>query len=110
MIQDTLAELEARLRQAQSAKPETRDELLELLALLRSEIGAISKTHSEDAQSIAAFTHLSAHEVTRQEKNPQSIRHSLGGLSSSVAGFEESHPRLVQIVNRICTTLSNMGI
>jgi hypothetical protein len=35
---------------------------------------------------------------------------SLKGLSSSVEGFEKSHPQLVQVVNRICTTLSNLGI
>ena len=28
----------------------------------------------------------------------------------SVEGFEASHPRLVEIVNRLATTLSNMGI
>jgi len=35
---------------------------------------------------------------------------SLEGLSSSVEGFEKSHPKLVQIVNAISNTLSNLGI
>jgi len=32
------------------------------------------------------------------------------GLASSVRGFEVSHPRLVQIVDRLALALSNMGI
>jgi hypothetical protein len=34
----------------------------------------------------------------------------LAGLSASVEGFEKSHPKLVEIVNRICTALSGLGI
>ena len=73
MIQNTLAEIEARLRQAESVKPETRDELLNLLGTLRSEMGALAKTHSEQAESIAGFTTVSAHEATRGEKNPELV-------------------------------------
>jgi len=32
------------------------------------------------------------------------------GLRSSVDGIEQSHPRLVQIVNAISKTLSDLGI
>jgi hypothetical protein len=31
-------------------------------------------------------------------------------MSSSVEGIEKSHPKLVQIVNAISNTLSNLGI
>jgi hypothetical protein len=34
----------------------------------------------------------------------------LRGLQSSAEGFEKSHPKLVEIVNRISSTLSNLGI
>jgi hypothetical protein len=110
MIQNTLAEIEARLRQADSVKPTTRAELLDLLATLRSEVGSLSQTHSEQAKSIAGFTTVSAHEATRDKKNPELVDLSLKGLASSVAGFEKSHPKLVEVVNRICTTLANLGI
>jgi hypothetical protein len=46
----------------------------------------------------------------RSEQNPQLLKLSLEGLGSSVAGFEGSHPRLVQIVNAISNTLANLGI
>ena len=98
MIQNTLAEIEERLRQAESVNAETRAELLNLLATLRSEVGTLSKTHSEQAESIAGFTTVSAHEAIRDEKNPELVDLSLKGLATSVAGFEESHPKLVEPV------------
>ena len=110
MIEDTLAKIEARIHGADAIKEDKRQELQELLATLKSEVAELSKTHAEQAQSIAGFTELSAHEATREQQNPQLLKLSLDGLSSSVAEFESSHPRLVQIVNSISNTLSNLGI
>ncbi|PAW78463.1 MAG: hypothetical protein B9S33_19705 [Pedosphaera sp. Tous-C6FEB] len=109
MIHDTLSKIEARIGQS-AAKEEAKAELLTLLSTLKSEVAELSKTHGDEAQSIAGFTQVSAHEATREEPNPELVKHSLDGLSASVEGFEESHPQLVAIVNRICTTLSNLGI
>jgi chromosome segregation ATPase len=110
MIQDTLEKIEARLQNAESLTPDKRAELSTLLATLKQEVAELHKTNADEATSIAGFTELSAHEATRVEKNPVLLQHSLEGLKGSVDGFEESHPRLVQSVNAICTTLSNLGI
>jgi len=110
MIEDTIAQLEARIQKTDSVKPENKAELLQLLSTLRSEISAISTTHGEDAESIAGFTTVSTHEAMRERKNPELMKASLQGLSSSVAEFEETHPGQVQVVNRVCETLANLGI
>ena len=110
MIRDTIGKIEERLRQADAIKSENKAELLGLLATLKAEVSELSRTDADKAQSIAGFTAVSTHEATREEPNPQLLKLSLEGLSSSVQGFEESHPRLVQIVNAISTTLSNLGI
>ena len=110
MIYDTISKIEERIRAAEAVGGENKAELLKLLAALKSEVAGLSQTHAEDAQSIAGFTAVSAHEATREGRNQELVRLSLKGLSSSVQGFEQSHPRLVQVVNSICTTLSNLGI
>jgi hypothetical protein len=110
MIEDTIGKIEARIQNAESVKEERRKELLELLGTLKSEVSELSKTHSDEAQSIAGFTAVSAHEATRSKRDPKLLRLSLEGLGSSVAGFEGSHPRLVHIVNAISNTLANLGI
>ena len=110
MIEDTIAKIEQQLNAARTIRPERRAELLQLLETLKSEVSDLSSTHGEEAASIARFTEMSAHEATRTRQDPQLLDLSLEGLRSSARSFEESHPKLVQIVNSISRTLSNLGI
>jgi hypothetical protein len=110
MIQDTITQIEARIEKAKSLNDEKKRELLNLLSTLKAEISELSKTHTEHTQSITGFTEVSIHEAMREERNPQLLKLSLQGLSTSVEGFESSHPKLVGIVNSICNILSNIGI
>jgi len=110
MIEDTIGEIEAKIRDAGAVSEDRKRELLQLLGQLKSEVGTLAKTHDEQAESIAGFAQISAHEATRTSQNPQSLQHSLQGLKSSVDGFEQSHPHLVRVVNAISNTLSNLGI
>jgi hypothetical protein len=110
MIKETITQIEARIEKAESLNEARKKELLDLLSTLKTEISELSKTHAEHSRSIAGFTGVSIHEAMREEKNPQLLKLSLQGLSTSVEGFEISHPKLVGIVNSICHTLSNIGI
>jgi chromosome segregation ATPase len=109
-MQDTISKIEERIRNAGTMQEQSRAELLDLLGQLKSQISTLSQTDQEQAQSIAGFTEVSAHEATRGEKNPQLLQHSLGGLKSSVEELEQSHPQLVGVVNRLAAMLANMGI
>lgn len=110
MIENTISEIEAKIRSAESVSDERKRELLQLLGTLKTEVGSLAQTHGEQADSIANFAKISALEATRTEPNPQLRELSNQGLLSSVDGFEQSHPKLVQIVNSISSTLSNLGI
>ena len=110
MIKETISSIEAKIQSAEAINGDKKRELLQLLGTLKSEVDTLAQTHDEQAQSIAGFTEISAHEATRTQQNPELLQLSLKGLSSSVEGFENSHPRLVQIVNTISQTLSNLGI
>ena len=110
MIEDTIGKIEARIQSADSVKEERRQELLQLLGTLKTEVATLSKTHGEEAKNIAGLTEKSTHQAIGSESDPQLLKESLTGLDSSVQGFEQSHPKLVQIVNAISRTLSNLGI
>jgi hypothetical protein len=110
MIEDTLKKIELQITGSESLRAERRQELLGLLETLKAEVGELSKTHDEQAQSIAGFTQVSAHEAMRSQQNPELLNLSLKGLRSSVEELEKSHPHLVRIVNSISHTLSNLGI
>ena len=56
MIEDTLAKIEARLQSAEAIPENKRRELQQLVAKLKAEIGGLSRTHAEQAESIAGFT------------------------------------------------------
>jgi hypothetical protein len=110
MIQDRFDQLEDSVKNSSNIPDATKTELLNLLSGLKSEILDLSKTHSEDARSIATFTDLSTFEATRGQKKPQLIQTALHGLASSVEDFETTHPNLTHLVNRIAVILSNTGI
>jgi len=110
MIGDTISKLEGKLRESTSVNPETRAELLELLGRLKGEISELSRSNAEQAKTIAGHTEFSTREAIREGKNPETLKRSIEELSASVEGFESSHPTLVEVVNRIATTLSNLGI
>jgi hypothetical protein len=110
MLRDTISNIEGRIRNTGAMDDTQRAELLKLLGQLRGEISGLSTTHQEQAESIASFAEVSAQEATRSSKNPEALRHSIGGLESSVGEFEKTHPQLVGVVNRIATMLANMGI
>jgi len=110
MIEKTISEIEAQIAGAEAVSAERKAELLKLLGTLKTEVAALSKTHGEQADSIAGFAKVSAHEATRVDQNPELREISIRGLESSASGFEQTHPRLVQIVNAISKTLSDLGI
>jgi hypothetical protein len=110
MIQETITQIEERIKNAKFLNEERKMELLGLLSTLKTEVSELSKTHAEHTQSITGFTEVSIHEAMREEKNPQLLKLSLQALSASVEGFESSHPKLVGIVNSISLILSNIGV
>lgn len=98
MIEDTIRQIEARLNSSNSLAPETRAELLGLLARLRTESAQLPS--SERA----------AVELGSGGAAPESMQEHAEQLRSSVEEFEESHPKVVQLVNHIANTLSGLGI
>ncbi|HEV2455348.1 MAG TPA: DUF4404 family protein [Verrucomicrobiae bacterium] len=91
MIQQTISDLEAKIR-AEPMSEARKGELLKLIATLKSEVIQLEMASS-----------------ATQEKQ-KVLKSSVEELRSSVEGFEQSHPRLVQAINSISNTLSNWGI
>lgn len=110
MIQETLFQVKRRIEEADSITEEKKKELLDLFSRLQSEIEKLATTDQERAESIAGFTQTFAHEATRKEKIDHLHKLSFEGFVASVEGFESSHPKLVELVNSIFNSLSNLGI
>ena len=110
MIEDRLEQMQSAIEQSPKISGDTKAELLALVAGLKAEIKTLAETHHEEASSITRFADASAHEAARARQNPQLAETALSGLRGSIQGFEDSHPTLVETVNRFATALSNMGL
>jgi hypothetical protein len=110
MLEETVNKIEAAIGRIGSLETRDKAEILGLLESLKSEVSELSRTHGEHARSIAGLAEIAAHEAGRREKSPGLLKHSLEGLALSARGFEDSHPRLVRIVDGICVLLARMGI
>ena len=102
--------IESTIEAARNIPSPRKEELLAMVAGLKSELTNLSKTHHEEAASITRFADASAHEASRSRKNPKLADTALSGLRVSIHGLEDSHPVLVGVVNRFATALSNMGL
>ena len=109
MIEKTISEIEARVRGVGSVNETQKQELLTLLGKLKAEVGLLEQTHSQEAKSIAGSINVTTQAATSGTQNPESVKSSVAGLRSSVEGFEQSHPKLVQVVNSLSNMLSNLG-
>lgn len=110
MMEDTIRQLQQEVRASTTLDAAERQALLELVTRLESEVQGLSQTHADEAASVARFSSVSAGEALRPHKNERLVGAALGGLSASVEQFEESHPRLVQVVEDLSRFLSALGI
>ena len=109
MIRQTLSQMRKQIDESDSIQPASKKKLLALLSDLQSEIQGLSETDRDHAENIIGFAQASTHEAIHKsgKTEPQS---SVDRLAESVAGFEETHPRLVETVNSICLALSNLNL
>jgi hypothetical protein len=84
-------------------------ELERQLAALHAELVQLAQTDADHAKTIRGFADLSAHEATRARPEPELLEMSVAGLRKSVQRFEQTHPRLVEVVGALSSMLSSVG-
>jgi hypothetical protein len=108
VIQDHIRKIEESLRGGALA-PAQREELLRLLAELKSELVALEATRRDAAHEIARLTQA-AHEAARGGGVDTQRRRAADRLAESVRDFGASHPKLASIVESIAETLASAGL
>ncbi len=84
MVQETLAKIEAALREARLADPRNKAELIALLEKLKLEI--------------------------QNEKRPDLLDEAEEGLKNAAREFEATHPQLAAVVDELTLMLAKIGI
>jgi ABC-type transporter Mla subunit MlaD len=108
MTDEHIEKTKSAIESAENIPADRKAELLDLLSKLKPAIAKVSKTHHEDARSIARLVEASAHETIRAQKKPE--QHLLRELKESAQNFEATHPQLAAFVNQYSTLLSALGI
>ena len=85
MIEETVAKIEAAIREAHLADPKNRAELIVLLEKLKVE-------------------------VKREQRSQHILDDAGAGLKDAALGFEATHPKLAAVIGDICTRLVSIGI
>jgi prefoldin subunit 5 len=110
MRDEQIEKIRSAVEAAEHVPADKKAELLGLLSKLKPAITKASQTHQDHAKSVARLVEASAHEATRAEQKPESIRKLLRELEQSVEKFEASHPELVALVTEYTAFLSALGI
>lgn len=101
MIEEKINKIEEKIRQSENLPAENKAVLFELLADLKGEL-------KENNCDVRSDFKEKLTEINHKEEGV--IQSTFNELNNKITGFEDSHPRLVQLVNAICTQLSNSGL
>ena len=110
MISERLAKIEDTILNARNVPEATRKELLGLVAGLKAEVMPLTDSHGETAEASAGSVEPSAISTDGRGEARDKAAQVMAELADSVHAFEATHPRLVELVDQLALTLSNMGI
>lgn len=112
MFNEKINAIEEKIKHSQAIDQAGKDELLELLDELNTELTKLenSRANTGRGQDIVGKTGRFAEQVIAGDGETSKVNQAGSELRNSVAEFEVSHPKLVQIINRICIMLSDIGI
>lgn len=95
MIEETIRQIETRLNASTHLTPEMRAELLTLIARLRAEAAQLPPSERPAAPP---------------PSDAESVEEHVEQLRGAVEEFEDSHPKVIQLVNHLANTLAGLGI
>lgn len=118
MIRQKITDLETQIRQSGRIDSKRKEELLELVREIRSELDELPEDkrvalqQAMDDESAAATDSPPRGDLTQEEaeRDLHAMRLAANDFSSAVLRFETAHPRLTDLANRLALMLSSVGI
>ena len=102
--------IEKKIESTSQIDAKIKEDLLDLMRSLKTELNESKDIHPDTAHNIADKTQASAEKIISSDNEQNELQESIDGLQEAVGEFEASHPKLVQVVNRLCIMLSDIGI
>ena len=102
--------IEQKIQATSQIDTKIKEDLLDLMRSLKTELTDLKKINPNGAHNIADKAQVSTEKVLTSDNKQNELQKDIDGLQETVEEFEVSHPKLVQVVNRICMMLSDIGI
>ena len=102
--------LETKIKSTSQIDDAIRNDLLDLMRSLKTELADLKEVHPDTAHNIADKTRVSTEQILSSSNKQGELQENIDGLQVTVEEFEVSHPKLVQVINRLCMMLSDIGI
>jgi mevalonate kinase len=102
--------IEKKIEKTTEIDVKIKEDLLDLMRSLKTELSDLKENHPDKVDKIVDKARTSAEKVIHADEDQNELKEAIDGLHETVEEFEVSHPKLVQVVNRICMMLSDIGI
>ena len=102
--------IEKKIEATSQIDAKIKEDLLDLMRSLKTELAESKDISPDTAHSIADKTQASAEKILSSDKKKNELQENIDSLQETVGEFEVSHPKLVQVINRLCMMLSDIGI
>ena len=102
--------IEKKIEATSQIDAKIKENLLDLMRSLKTELADLKENHPNTAHNIADKTQISTEKILTADNKQNELQENIDGLQETVEEFEVSHPKLVQVVNRLCMMLSDIGI
>ncbi len=107
-MDSTLKTIEEKISSLESVSSSDKAELNSLVASLQSELSSMASTDIDKATKVGTAVQTTADKAL--QGNAQTVQSTIDDFSTAIETLEVSHPKITDIVNRICKMLADIGI
>ena len=110
MRHDSLEHLRDKITHNSALSKASKQDILSHIEQLQKQLDSLSEMNPEEADTIAAFAALKAHETLKKDPNQDLVDTTSNGLTLALRSFKTSHPLLSDALDIIFRTLSRLGV
>jgi Domain of unknown function (DUF4404) len=107
-MDSTLKNIKHKIASLESVSSKDKAELDALVENLHEELSSIASTDHNKASKIGDVVQTTADKAL--EGDALTVQSTIDDFSTSIEKLEVTHPKLTDIVNRICMMLADIGI
>ncbi|MCF6176393.1 MAG: DUF4404 family protein [Victivallaceae bacterium] len=107
-MDSTLKNIKQKIDSLESVSTNDKTELNALVENLHEELSAIASTDLDKASKVGSVVQTTADKALQGDA--QTVQSTIDDFSTSIETLEVTHPKLTDIVNRICMMLADIGI